>query len=195
MRRALGLVAVLLAAVAASGCGSDAPATPATTTTARAAAGSVAPARFAKLPAGWRSFGSDPVPLTRQGAVTATFATSWAYSAGAHGPAGEMPTDGAMVSVMLLRRNDHGARPVDLCARVPASPDYPPRRRLPARIAGMRRSGHLEGSPTVAEHSIQASRGRDYRIDLRVDLAPRADHAAADRALAAIRLPRWGRRC
>lgn len=194
MRRAPGIIGALLVAAVCSGCGSDDHAA-STATAIRAPAGSVAPAHFATLPAGWRSFGSDPVRLTRQGAVTATFATSWPYQAGApHGPAGEMPTDGTMVTVMLLRRSDRTSA-ANLCARVPASRDYPPLRRLPSRIAGMRGSGHLEGSPTVAEYRFQASRGHDYRIDLRVDLAPHADRDSAARALAAIRLPRWGRRC
>lgn len=195
MRRALGIVAVLLIVPAWSACGSDEPAAPtASSTTVAVPAGSVPPASFATLPAGWHSFDGEPVRLTRRGAVAQTFATSWDYQPSANGPAGDLPDDGAMISVLLLRRAERGRPAAALCARVSPSRAYPPLGHLPLRIAAMRR-GQLEGRPDVTEYRTLASRGHDYRVEVRADLAPRADRADAGRALAALQLPRWGRRC
>jgi hypothetical protein len=195
MLRALGIVAVLLTVAAWSGCGSDEPATStASSTTGAPPPESLAPASFATLPAGWHSFDGEPVRLTRRGAASQTFATSWDYQPSAHGPAGDIPDKGAMISVLLLRRA-HGGRPAaSLCARVPRSRAWPPLGHRPLRIAAMSR-GTLEGRPDVTEYRTLASHGHDYRIDVRVDLAPRADRADAAHALAALQLPRWGRHC
>jgi hypothetical protein len=53
----------------------------------------------------------------------------------------------------------------------------------------------VEGVPSTTEYRTLATRGTDYRIEVRVDLAPRADRHDAGRALAGLRLPRWGRQC
>ena len=55
----------------------------------------------------------------------------------------------------------------------------------------------LEGSPHVAEYRYEGKVDATRRIDLRVDLGPRADRGAAQQALQAVRLapplPRCGR--
>ncbi len=200
MVRALCIAAVgLLAAVAPGGCGSSEPASTdavITTTIAKRVAtyGRVAPATFAALPHGWHAFDDDAAQVTTRGAVAASYATSWNYTPSAHGPAGNLPDDGTIINVLLLRRARGRHADATLCTGIQPTRNYPPIGRHPLRLAAMTR-GQLEGDPHATEYRSQASRGTDYRIDVRVDLAPRADRRAADLVLAGLRLPRWGRRC
>lgn len=201
MPRALSIAAVvLLGAAASSGCGSSDPASTATARTSTAPTrpaathGRVAPATFAALPHGWRAFDDDDAQVTNRGAVAASYATSWNYTPSAHGPAGDLPDNGAIITVLLLRRSRGGHADATLCTGIQPTPSYPPLGRRPLRLAAMTR-GQLEGDADAIEYRAQATRGTDYRIDVRVDLAPHADRAAAGHALAGLRLPRWGRQC
>jgi hypothetical protein len=144
------------------------------------------PARFDPLPAGWRQYGSGVVRLRGRGGESETFATSWDLDrANRHGPAGDLPRGGILVSVLLLRR----------C--VAPGPDHPPlgsRLRLP-RVA----AGTLEGMPHVPEYRIFGARDRDYYADVRVDINARRPSARlrreAQHALSVLRLPHWPAHC
>jgi hypothetical protein len=203
--RAAPIVAALVACVALYGCGSDSSgdATAAsastsaasTTTSANSTSGTLPPASFASLPRGWKQFDDGGAELTKRGATTTAYATSWNFDpASGDGPAGHLPDDGAIVQALLLRRSGTGQPHASLCRTVPASRAYPPITGLPLQIADMKR-GQLEGAPRVVEYRFQGTQNHDYRVDVRVDLAPDADRAAAQQALNSLRLPRWGDRC
>lgn len=190
----LVLLALLMACALAYGCGessSDATAT----TNGGGTAHTVPPPSFAALPEGWTQFDDGGAELTRHGASTDAYATSWNFDpASGVGPAGDVPDDGAIVRVLLLRRSGTGQANASLCRTVPASRAYPSIAGLPLQIADMTR-GRLEGAPDVVEYRFQGTQQRDYRVEVRVELAPDADRAAAQQALNSLRLPRWGDRC
>lgn len=200
---ALAVLALLAACGLVYGCGSsddssDAAATSepvANPSTGGSTPRTVPPASFASLPQGWKQFDDGGAELTKRGASTDAYATSWNFDpASGDGPAGDLPDDGAIVQVLLLRRSGTGQPDASLCRTVPASSAYPPITSLPLQIADMER-GQLEGAPDVVEYRFQGTHDDDYRVDVRVDLAPDADRAAAQQALNSLRLPRWGDRC
>ena len=200
--RLVARVAVIVACAALYGCGSD-NSGDATTVSASTSAGStttrtrgtLSPASFTSLPQGWKQFDDGGAELTKRAATTTAYATSWSFDpASGNGPAGDLPDDGAIVQVLLLRRSGTGQPDASLCRTVPASSAYPPITGLPLQIADMKR-GQLEGAPRVVEYRFQGTQNHDYRVDVRVDLAPDADRAAAQQALNSLRLPRWGDRC
>ncbi|MFL5817031.1 MAG: hypothetical protein ACJ76L_05455 [Conexibacter sp.] len=115
--------------------------------------------RFAWLPAGWRQF-SDAAALPGGPAQGSTFATSWRYHPAPHGPAGALPADGVLVTVLLLRRPLDGA-----AAPPPAVPLQAGALVLPGRP-----ESELEGRPGVPEYRIRAVCGT-HALEVRVDVA------------------------
>lgn len=199
------IVVALVACAALAGCGSDrsgdataasaSTSAASTTTSANNTSGTLPAASFASLPQGWKQFDDGGAELTNRGATTTAYATSWNFDpASGDGPAGDLPDGGAIVQVLLLRRSGTGQPDASLCRAVPASSAYPPITSLPLQIADMKR-GQLEGAPHVVEYRFQGTQSHDYRVDVRVDLAPDADRATAQQALNSVRLPRWGDRC
>jgi len=198
------IVVALVACAALYGCGSDssgdataasASTSAGSTTSANSTRGTLPPASFTSLPQGWKQFDDGGAELTKRGATSTAYATSWSFDpASGNGPAGDLPDDGAIVQVLLLRRSGTGQPDASLCRTVPASSAYPPITGLPLQIADMKR-GQLEGAPRVVEYRFQGTQNHDYRVDVRVDLAPDADRASAQQALNSLRLPRWGDRC
>lgn len=155
----------------------------------------VPPATFTSLPSDWRAFGRG-APLTRRGAVASSFAASWAFDPSSpNGPAGELPDGEVLVEVLLLRRFAGGAPSSVLCRGVAPSRAYPPIGRLPLQLEAMERA-MLEGSPDVPQYRfLGTQRDRDYRVEVRVSIAPGGSRTAAQQALDGLRLPTWGMRC
>ena len=88
-------------------------------------------------------------------------------------------------------------RPIDLCRHTPVLPGSPRLRKLPLRLENAAVAS-LEGAPQVPEYRFFFRYGDEYNVDLRVDFGGRptpAMRAAAQRALNALRLPRWPHRC
>lgn len=154
------------------------------------------PATFASLPSGWRAFDRTETELAATGAAAESYATSWVFDpSSGDGPAGDLPRGGAIVEVLLLRRRGGGTADPSLCRGVPPSRAYPPVRRLPLKLDAMGR-GTLEGAPRVAQYRVRGTQGEDdYRVEVRVSIAPEGSRAEAQRVLDGLRLPRWGDRC
>jgi len=156
----------------------------------------VQPARFARLPSGWRAFDNDFGLLTPRGADVSSYALSWAYEPGSHGWANAMPRKGIAVSVILIRRASSGVR-VNLCRSAPHLGGFPKIRRLPLRLPRTP-AGRLEGAPNVLEYRIFGRMDESYNVDLRVDVNDLHPGAAmlrtAQRVVAGIRFPVWPRR-
>jgi hypothetical protein len=197
------MLAMILAACSVGyGCGSSDSPSDATgasesviDTTSSSTPGTVPPATFAALPQGWKHFDDGGALLSKRGGTSAAYATSWDFDpSSGKGPAVDLPDDGVIIQVLLLRRpvGRHSAK--GLCRGVLVSKAYPPISGLPLHISDMVRS-HLEGAPDVREYRFLGTQDSDYHVDVRVDLAVGADRAAAQRALDGLRLPRWGNQC
>jgi len=181
------------------GCGGSSNTTAASsaksTRTSQTAVGELPPATFASLPPGWRQFDDGGAVLGRRGGSSSSYATSWHFDpSSGEGPAGDLPATGAIVQVLLLRRNVGTENSPTLCRGVAPSRRYPPIATFPPQLSDMTR-GHLEGAPQVVEYRLLGTKGTDYHVDLRVDLAPGASSAKAQRALDGLTLPTWGDQC
>jgi hypothetical protein len=188
--RALGIVAAVALVLLA------APAPAARHDAQRGATLPVPAPRFAGLPRGWRQLGDGGL-LTRRGANASAVATSWAYHPSSLGWAAAIPRGGIAVEVLLIRREPGAATGLDLCRVTPHLASYPLVRRLPLRLPATT-SATLEGSPDVPEYRIFGRIGESYDFEVRVDVRSRRPAAAllavAQRAVAAIRFPRWPNR-
>jgi hypothetical protein len=141
------------------------------------------PAKFSRLPSGWRHRDSGVAIRHPGGLNTWTEATSWPYRPDSFGPVRRIPRDGILIEVLLIRRSGF-----------PRSLMYPALTQLPFRLEDAEVSTE-EGAPHIAQYRLLYRYGRQYDVDLRVDFGrPRptqAMRAEAQRALNALVLPKW----
>jgi hypothetical protein len=156
------------------------------------------PASFESLPAGWRQFADSGTTLGRRGDISETFVTSWHYRSHPHGPAGDLPPGGVLITVLLIRRAAGGRPAPALCRGVPRSPEYPQIQRLPLRLPTTPATT-LEGYERVPEYRIFGAIRHDYHVEVRVDINQqnpgRSLLRRAQRVLNRLRLPDWPNRC
>jgi hypothetical protein len=157
------------------------------------------PATFDQLPAGWRQFNDRGAILNARGGVSETFATSWRYEqSNPHGPAGDMPPGGILVSVLLIRRAAGGRPSPELCRGAPRLPSSPPIRRLPLRLPTTPATT-LEGYDQVPEYRIFGAIRNDYHVEVRIDInhqdPPPTLRHQAQAVLDQLRFPDWPNRC
>jgi hypothetical protein len=152
------------------------------------------PAKFTRVPPGWRTFQSDFGVLGPQGVSVESYALSWRYDPGPSGWANRMPRDATAITVLLLRRPPSVR--TNLCKNAPHLGAYGPILRLPL-VLPKTTSDRLEGAPDVLEYRVFGRMDESYNVDLRVDvrsLRPtREQLRRAQDVVNHIRFPRWPR--
>lgn len=142
------------------------------------------PARFERLPEGWREFGSFS-SRWEGGRNALVSATSWGYREDPLGPVRHLPADGVLVSVSLLRRDGF-----------PHVAGYPYLRSLPLQLDDAVVASE-EGAPQVEQHRLLYRYGRQYDLDVRVDFGRKNPSEemlrSGQAALDALQLPKWVR--
>ncbi len=155
----------------------------------------VQPAKFRRLPHGWRAFQNVAGLLTRGGADVNSYALSWAYKPNPYGWANQMPGDGIAVNIILSRRSPGSSR-TNLCWNTPHLAGFAKIRHLPLRLPRMT-SARQEGQPNIPEYRVFGRIDESYNVDLRVDINnPRPTAAMLRRAqsvVSHIRFPTWPR--
>lgn len=157
------------------------------------------PATFASLPPGWRQFDDGGARLTSRGGTSETFATSWRFERlSLHGPAGDLPPGGVVVTALLIRRAAGGRPSAGLCRGDGPYPAYQRIRRRPLRL-GNASIGELEGSERVAEYRLFRTVRDEYNVEIRVAInqaSPgRAFLRTAQTVLGRLKLPHWPTHC
>lgn len=200
--RCASVCVAALAAVAIAACGTtdEAKTPPATSKGEAASDGAASPAVFGGLPAGWHQSDDGGATITPRGATAETLATSWDFTGGRHGPAGDVPPGEIFISVLLIRRAEGGQASPRLCRGAPSSSDYPGVRlgELPLRIRNAT-VGTLEGSPRVPEYRFLGAVRNDYWFEVRVainrlDPGPKL-LGRAQHALNVLGFPDWPNHC
>lgn len=199
------VVGAVLAAVALGACGDDngsgenqAADAVAMNVKTSEGVGAARPARFEMLPPKWRQFDDGVKPMTPRGASTETIATSWPYKQAPHGPAGELPKGGTIVSVALVRRAQGGRPSRALCDGGPPFPKYPNIAHHPLVLPATP-NGSLEGRPNVPEYRVFRTVRKEYTVELRVNINQPTPSSSslttAQEVVDTLHLPRWPTRC